>query len=67
MAKIADELMAILKANSVPEGIIEHLQKSGCTTVKMLANWVDEAKELKTTVLAQCPDFKDDNHGPCGG
>ena len=33
MAKIADELMAILKANLVPEGIIEHLQKSGCTTV----------------------------------
>ena len=62
MAKIADELMAILKANSVPEGIIEHLQKSGCTTVKMLAKrWVDEAKELKTAVLAQCQDFKDDS------
>ena len=61
MAKIADELVAILRNNSVPQGIIEHLEKSGCTTVKMLANWVDEPKELKAAVLSQCQDFKDDN------
>ena len=61
MAKMADELMAILKGNSVPQGIVELLEKEGCTTVKMLANWVDEAKELKTAVLAKSQDFKDDN------
>ena len=53
--------MAILKGNSVPLGIIELLEKEGCTTVKMLANWVGEAKELKTAVLAKSQDFKDDN------
>ena len=59
--KIADELMAILKGNSVPQAIIELLEKEGCTTVKMLADWVDEAKELKTAVLARSQDLKDDN------
>ena len=61
MAKMSDDLTAILKGNSVPQGIIEHLEKAGCTTVKMLANWVDEAKELKTAVVAQVQEFKDDN------
>ena len=60
-AKMTDDLIAILKGNSVPQGIIEHLEKAGCTTVKMLANWVDEAKELKTAVVAQVQEFKDDN------